>query len=39
MLLQSGVNLLHKLSGLAEAPLGHALTDLPVVIIRWSSRV
>lgn len=31
------MNLLHKLSGLAEAPLGNPLTDLPVVIIRLMS--
>jgi hypothetical protein len=31
------MNLLHKLSGLAEAPLGDPLTDLPVVIIRLMS--
>jgi hypothetical protein len=35
--LQSGVSLLHKLSGLAEAPLGNPLTDLPVIIIRLMS--
>ena len=28
------MNLLHKLSGLAEASLGNLLTDLPVIIIR-----